>query len=566
MGASPTLGARVATTLRATVAALAAVAILGTVVACSSSSDQATTSSSASGGGSTDTSPDRIKPVTGDPKPGGTLVFGLEAETDGWNPTTNRWAASGTQVALAVFDPLVAFDDQFNPTPYLAESFTPSNNYTVWDFKLRPNVKFHDGSPLNAAAVVKTVQAFKASPLTGAAARPIEKVEAVDDLTVRYTMAMPWATFPTGLTGQAGVVAAPAQLDSPDSTQKPIGTGPFTFQSWTPDKDLVVKKNASYWRKDSAGRQLPYLDGITFKPITETESRFSAVKSGEVNITVTSAEQTIIRMQEEAKKGGIQLVLSRGQKDVNLVLLNTTAAPMDDLRIRQAMAYAIDRETLRQVSQTDPALTANSVFETSSKWYKDTGYPGYDPAKAKSLVDSYVAEKGPVKFVFGSPPDPVTMQSVQLLQSQWQAVGMEVEIQNFDQNTFILNAVSGKFQAQIWRQFGAGDPDNNYIWWVSSNAEGNLALNMARNKDPELDKALNDGRATTDFPARKAAYDKVQERQTADLPYLWLSQQRWAAAASNQVRNFNGTELPNGARSPGVTNGVVGLTSVWLDT
>ncbi|MEZ5142294.1 MAG: ABC transporter substrate-binding protein [Acidimicrobiales bacterium] len=562
MGESSTRPRRHGTAGRGAVAVV--VALLALAGACSSGDQQS--SSGTAAGGSTDTSPDLVKPITGDPKPGGTLNYGLEAETDGWDPTQNRWAASGTQVALAVYDPLVAFDDQFNPTPYLAESFTPSQDYKVWDFKLRSGVSFHNGQPLNAAAVVKFFDAFKASPLTGAAARPVDKVEAVDDLTVRYTMSIPWATFPTNLTGQAGVIPAPAQLDDKENaSKKPIGTGPFVFESWVPDKDLVVKKNPSYWRKDAAGRQMPYLDGIDFRPITETEGRFNAVKSGEVDLTVTSTEQTIIKMQEEARAGNIQVALSRGNSDVNLVLINTTAAPVDDVRVRQAMAYAIDRESLRQVTQTDPALTADSVFAKSSKWYKDTGYPQYDLAKAKQLIDSYTAEKGPVKFVFGSPSDPVTMQSVQLLQSQWQAAGMEVEIQNFDQNTFIANAVAGKYQVQIWRQFGAGDPDNNYVWWISTNAEGPLALNMARNKDPELDKGLNDGRSTTEFAARKAAYDLVQERQTADLPYLWLSQQRWAAAASNRVRGFNGSELPSGARSPGVTNGVVGLTPVWLD-
>jgi ABC-type transport system substrate-binding protein len=543
-------------------AVLVALAALG--AGCSSASDPS--GSSAGTAGSAGTTPDLVRPASGDPEPGGTLVFGLEAETDGWNPAQNRWAASGTQVGLSLFDPLVAFDDQFNPTPYLAESFTPSADHRVWEFRLRRGIEFHNGQPLDAAAVVKAVRALKASPLTGMAARSIDTAEAVDDVTVRITVAMPWATFPMIFTGQAGAIAAPAQLDDPDTAStEPIGTGPFVFESWTPDKDLVVTRNPRYWRTDDAGRPLPYLDGVVFRPITETESRLSAVKAGEVNLTVTSTEQTLLRMQDEARAGNIQLARSTGEPEVNLVLLNTTAEPVDDLRVRRALAHAIDPEALRQVTLAAPELVADSVFVKSSKWYAATGYPTYDPGEAKRLVEAYEADKGPIRFVFGSPPDPTMMQAVQMLQSQWQAVGVEAEIQTFDQATFLANAVTGQYQAQMWRQFGAGDPDLNYVWWSSATAEGPLALNMARNQDPELDRAMNDGRASTDLSVRKDAYDRVQQRQTADLPYLWLSHQRWGAAATGDVRGFTGSPLPSGARSPGVTSGVVGLTAVWFD-
>ena len=122
-----------------------------------------------------------MKPSEREPKKGGKLVFAVEAETDGWNPTTNRWANSGTQVALSIFDPLAALDKDLQPKPYLAEALTPNANFTEWVIKLRPNIKFHNGQALNAAALVKSVTALKASPLTGAAAKPIQKVDPVDD-------------------------------------------------------------------------------------------------------------------------------------------------------------------------------------------------------------------------------------------------------------------------------------------------------------------------------------------------------------------------------------------------
>src|SRR5262249_5590019 len=128
------------------------------------------------------------------------------------------------------------------------------------------------------------------------------------------------------------------------------------------------------------------------------------------------------------------------------------------------------------------------------------------------------------------------------------------------------NAVSGNYQAQVWRQFGAADPDLNYVWWIGANAAGPLALNMARNVDQQTDDALNAGRATTDFDKRKAAYAKVQQRQTDLLPYLGLSHRRWTLGAANNVRGLQGMPLPdNEGQSAGLVGGVIPVTAMWLD-
>ena len=513
-------------------------------------------------GGSADTTPNLVKTPTGDPVAGGKLVFALEAETDGWDPTQNRWAASGTEVALAVFDPLVALDSSFEPQPYLAESLTPNADSTSWAIKLRPNVTFHDNSPLNAAALEKFMTAFKASTLTGAAYRPISGLKQIDDLTLQVDMTQPWATFPFALTGQAGLVPAPAQLDNKaNGTRTPIGTGPFVFKSWTPDKAFSATKNPNYWRSG-----LPYLNEVEFDPIPDAQTRYSSVRAGDTNIAVSSAEKTIRKMLDDAKAGTLQVVRSAGATDANLVLINVTKAPMDDPRVRQAMASAIDHAALDAVTETDPSLDATTVFNSDSKWFSaDAGYPAFDLEKAKQLVGAYEAEKGPLKFELGSTTDPDTLQAVQVLQAQFQAAGMEVDIQTLEQSTYILNAVQGNYVAQIWRQFGAADPDSNYVWFNGANATGPLALNMARNIDPTIDAALDAQRATTDFAPRKQAWDTIQARQSIDLPYLWLSHLRWALAAANNVRGLDGGKLPNGSASAGLVNGVLRVTAMWFE-
>jgi peptide/nickel transport system substrate-binding protein len=518
-------------------------------------------SSSDASGGSSGTVPSLIKTPTGAPQSGGTLTYGTDSEVSGWNPTVDRWDESGTEIAVSVMDPLVAFDQNFVAQPYLAESLTPNADFTEWDIKLRSGVQFQNNTPLNSAALKKSIDAFAAAALTGAALANVASTKIIDDLTLGVLMKQPWAAFPAGLSGQAGVVPAPAQLDSgtQDSSRIPIGTGPFAYKSWTPDQSFDATKNPNYWRSG-----LPYLDEVVFKPIPDSGTRIAALQTGDINITVTSRNDDIIKLTTAAQAGTLQMAVSVGALDTNSVLINTTKAPMDDVRVREAMAYAIDKSALDAVTSTDPALNADSVFSPDSKWYSKTEYPTFDPDHAKQLVQAYEAEKGPIKFELGATTDPIVIKSAQLLQAQFQDVGMEVTVKNLEQSAYITNAVTGAYSAQMWRQFGIPDPDSNYVWFIGANATQTLALNMARNQDPALDAALNTQRASNDQAARQTAWATIQQRQTADLPYLWLSRQPWVMAAGNTVMGLDGGTMPDGTPSAGLIGGVMRLTQMWF--
>ena len=202
----------------------------------------------------------------GPPKRGGTLRYGLEAETDGLNPTTNRFAVSAYMMAAAVFDPLARINKDGQVKPYLAESITPNAAFTSWDVKLRPNIKFHDGTPLTSEAIKAAVEAELADPLISIAAKPIlapsNQVEILDDLTARINLSGPITRFPLYLTSQLGLIASPAWLKAakanPDLNQRPVGTGAFKFQSRTRDQSTRFVRNDQYWNGPV------YLDAIEF--------------------------------------------------------------------------------------------------------------------------------------------------------------------------------------------------------------------------------------------------------------------------------------------------------------
>jgi ABC-type transport system substrate-binding protein len=534
-------------------------------------------SSSSNGGGGDQASPEQdgtadvIIDDGAPPQYGGNIVYALASESDGWDPTEGRWATDGTQVAMAIFDPLAAYDADGNWAPYLAESFTPNADFTEWEIKLPADVKFHNGQTLDANAVVKTMEGHRASPLTKPTFANIDSIEAADPLTVVVRLNAPWAAMPVALTGQAGVIPAPAQLDSDTGSQRPIGTGPFKFVSWDPDHSLVVERNPDYWQSDADGNQLPYLDGIEFRPITDDVARTAAIQTGQADITHTTEINSIQTFRDMAQAGDLQYYEQRGASEVSFVMMNLDKPPFDDVRARQAVAHAIDQEAWVTVITEGENEPGRSVFRPSSRWFSDEGYPGYDPEEARRLVEEYEAEKGPLRFTYSSLSTATSRQQAEFLKSMWDAVGMEVDLNSAEASTFIVDGALGNYQATQWGQFGSPDPDYEHVWWYSANAApiGTLALNFPRNRDPQVDTALNQARATDDFATRKTAYAEVQRRFAQDVPYAFLDYPTPVKVAQNRVRGLLQDTLPNGEPSvaiggPGSFSLVSRLTQTWV--
>jgi peptide/nickel transport system substrate-binding protein len=162
-------------------------------------------------------------------------------------------------------------------------------------------------------------------------------------------------------------------------------------------------------------------------------------------------------------------------------------------------------------------------------------------------------------------PVPTLLAVASLLAAQWSRCGVTVEQQSIEQSKMISDAVTGKLQAVLWRQFGGDDPDGNYVWWTGKNARGMLALNASRLQDAQIDAALDRARATDDLEVRKQAYAELQRRQTELVPYIWLSHTQWVIGAANSVRNIGNKSLPDGQTARPFGGAVSRLTEVWLD-
>ena len=518
-----------------------------------------------SGGGTSTSTGTNAGVSTATPKTGGSITFGTESEIDGFDPTMNRWDATGYLYAHTVYDQLATFDANGNIKPYLAQSITPNSDYTKWTITVRPNVLFHNGSPLDAAAVKTNLDAIRTALLTGPALTNIASVDVTDPMTVVVSTKSPWVPFPLVLTAQTGVVVEPRTLLSGQAQNHPVGTGPFVFGQWVPNDHYTASKNPHYWRSG-----LPYLDQITFKPIVDPQSRENSLKSGTIDILHSSDTQTLVDLEGDSSFVTINDTKQTFEPDMDFVMLNTAAPPLDDIGVRQALAYATDKQKVINTIFNGVPPKSFGPYVQGSPYYAPTGYPDYNLSKAQSLVKQYQANHGgqPISFQFGSTNVPKTLELVQLIQAMWNQAGIQTNIVQVEQTQFILNALQGKYQAYIWRQFGTPDPDGNYVWWTSANAApiGSLALNFARNKDPQVDQNLSIGRTTTDPSARAKAYQSIASSFGTDIPYLWTNRNVWTISAKPRVQNFNGPTLPDGSKGLGLINGVISTTQIWANS
>ncbi len=545
-------------------AAGAGLAVIGTagglLDACSSGSGSSTSSSTSTG------HPNGVSTAT--PKPGGQLIFGVDAEEKGFSTTQGTYDEVGILYARTVFDPLMIIGADGTPQPYLAQSVTHNSDYTVWTITLRPNLVFHNGAPCDSAALEANLTAQRASGLVGPVLTNVASTSVVNSLTVTVTMKTPWVPFDFYLTGgiggQVAYVAEPNWLNS-NSQTNPIGTGPFVFQEWIPNDHFTATKNPHYWRPG-----LPYLDSITYKPIPDPDQLLATLQSGGVDIMHTDTADAILTLRADTSLGYIDDTnLAVGEPDMGCLLLNLSKPPFDNLKARQAAAYAISSKEYVAVIDKGVNPTSNGPFTTNSPYYvADNGFPEYNPSMAKQLVQEVEHDTGqPLSVTLNHVPDSNTTKIAEFLQQQLQAAGMTVTLSPIQQAQIINTALLGTFEAQVWRQFNAVDPDLNYIFWSPTNATTpGFAINMARNTDPAMETALQKGRQSPSQADRIAAYQLVSKLMGQEIPYIWYDRTVWAIGAQPKVENFANPTTPAGGKALAFFGGDIWPTQIWLNS
>ena len=513
----------------------------------------------------------------GQPKKGGQITVGLEAETNNWLPGKYAGANAGDMVRNALFDRLVRRDDKGELKPYLAESLTPNEALTEWTLKLRPNVKFHDGADLNAEAIKYNWDKLLTAPGSNTIGTingtyKVQKLDVVDPLTVKYTIAEANNAFPDLLAGTVGMPFSPkAHQEKGDAAgDAPVGTGPFKFVSWQRDAQLVVERFDGYWYKDKNGSG-PWLDRITFRPIPDEDTRLQSLLSGDVQV-MHSLRQSIVKQASENDEITSHNFLGNNGGGA---IFNTQKAPVDDKRVRKALTHAINQEEMVEVlGGVEIAGIRTQYWAEDSKWHSNkvkNAWPKFDAKKAKDMLATYMNDPArsdkkpagsPVSVEFNCPPDPSLQELAQLYQKYWTDIGVQVKLNTVEQAAHIQNGIRNEYMINCWRQGGESDP-----YTEIANAFGPLEniLNFTNFQSDVTKRVIDVLRTEKDEAKRKAAIEELGLHFADEVPNLWTGGTPNVVGTSKNVRGINGWKFPDGSAGGGqISSIVVSWSHVWV--
>jgi ABC-type transport system substrate-binding protein len=342
-------------------------------------------------------------------------------------------------------------------------------------------------------------------------------------------MKTPSAHFPATLADVAGMVVSPTAVEKygADFGNHGIGAGAFRLKEWRRGDRIVLERNDNYWRNPVL------LDEVMLRPLPDAQTRYTSLLAGNLDIVTTAAARDVLDAQQKK----VAQVLNPGSLGTLFVQFNLTAPDVSDVRVRQAMAYALDRDAYNKAINRGLYKIANTPFGTGLAPHEQVdGYPTFDPVKAKQLVEDY---SKPIKIKLVVSAAPASMLAGQALQQMWKKVGIETELVPTEAAQAIKNAFAHDYQVMLFRWAGGTDPDKNVYQFFHSKG----SINLVKFNDPQMDKLLEAGRATTDAAERLKIYRQVSNILAKQLPYLFLTYFENIALASPAVHGI--TPVPD---------------------
>ncbi|MHA6615932.1 ABC transporter substrate-binding protein [Pseudonocardia sp. DLS-67] len=490
------------------------------------------------GGAAGDTSIRTVNPYGGDvaaegqPKSGGTLVMGMDRAIIGFDPTVQNT----NQAATAVYDSLLKLSPEGKAEPYMARSMDSPDGGRTWRLGLREGVQFSDGTPLDADAVILNVQRHidKASSPGHRFTEPIESMTAVDPLTVEFRLTESFGSFPVAFAsgfngGGLGLIVSPAAIAQygDDVARHPVGAGPFVIGEWVPDSYVRLTKNPNYWQQG-----MPYLDGLEFRPLPDTETRYASIENGDVDLIFAGYHTELLRGLENPN---LSVYYGSGN-GAEYVYFNHQQAPFDDHRMREAVVRGIDLDALA-------ATQFRSQMERAPGWFgADSGYstpeaeaawPAYDPEKAKALVAEYVAGGGSATVQYKTTNAPNRVAFAEFVQAQMAAIGITLQVQFYDLAQYTSSVVqSHDFQMAGW----VGGPVDAPYPAVQNLMHTGGSSNYGEYSNPEVDALLDQAAATTDEAQRTSLYQQVALLSNQDIPVGYYSRGYLSTIAKPEVK------------------------------
>jgi peptide/nickel transport system substrate-binding protein len=469
-----------------------------------------------------------------------TLRIGLAEDPDILDPTLARTYV-GRIVFASLCDKLFDIDGDLNIVPQLALGHETSDDGRTLTIRLRPDVTFHDGEPMDAEAVKYSLDrhrtmdgSFRRAELTA-----VESIDVVDDLTVRLNLAAPFAPLVAALTDRSGMIVSPAAAEEHGDQfgNQPVCAGPFRFVERVQQDRIVVERFEDYWNAEDV-----HIDRIVYRPIQDSTVRLANLQSGDLDLIERALATDIpqIRADDDLE---LAVVTELGYQGMTINVANGPAAenPLgQDPRVRQALNLSLDRDAINEVVFNGEFFPGNQWVNTQNQWYQESHpVPKRDVEQAKALLEEAGVDT-PVTVDFMIPNNPEVRQVAEVIQAMASEAGFDMQVRVVEFATSLSEAEAGRYQAFMLAWSGRPDPDGNIYSFASTGGP----LNYGHFSSETVDAALGEARTETTFEARKAAYKKVADEWLTEGSVLYLYHRAMLIAHTDRLEGYE--QLPDG--------------------
>ncbi|MEF3120787.1 ABC transporter substrate-binding protein [Kocuria flava] len=436
------------------------------------------------------------------------LEVAIAGEPDQLDPHSTS-AYFSFQILENVYDTLVEPDAELEMQPALAESWEVSEDQLSWTFHLREGVTFHDGSAFTAEDVVYSYDRIIDEQLANAyRLAAVEDVVAVDEHTVRIDVSQPTPALLAAIGGYKGMaIVERGNVESGDVQLDPVGTGPFEVVGNAASTAVTLRANEDYWGEG------PHVPGVVYRFISEGTTALADLTAGEVHWTDSIPPQRV----ESLRRNPDVKVASVPSTDYWYLTMNQARPPFDSRDARRAVAQALDREALAQVTWYGSATVNQTAVPETSVWYHEYAPFEQDLDRARELAESSGLTGRTVGLMVTN-EYPETVTAAQVVAANLAEIGVATEIRTLDFATWLDEQARGNFDMLLlgW----LGNVDVNDYYYNQHHSEG--SNNAQGYSSPEVDRLLDAGRTETDPEARKELYDRAAERIVDDASYVYL--------------------------------------------
>lgn len=498
------------------------------------------------------------------PKPGGTLSTILTPEPPILVLGVNNQGP--TQLAAGkLFEGLLQYSFKLEPLPQLAKSWSLSDDKKTYTFKLQENVKFHDGQPMTADDVIFSIMKFQTelSPRARPIFAKIKQATALDPQTVVLTLDSPFDPFILMFDVTACAIVPKHIYDGTDyrtnpANQHPIGTGPFQFVEWQRGNFIRMKRFDQYWAKGE-----PYLDEIVYNIIPDSQSRALALQTGKVQLTqANDIEPFDVPRFKRMPNLTVEMKGWEYASQLSWIEINHRVKPLNDVRVRQAISHALDRNFILNKLWFGIGKVATGPIASTTRYYdpKVAKLQAYDPNKAKALLDAagLKPNSSGVRFTIKQlalPYGEVWTRLSEYFRTALGHVGIEVVLETTDAGAWAKRIGDWDYQTSTNFLSQFGDPtlgvERSY---VSTNIKKITFTNTGGYSNPKVDALFATARESADPAVRAKAFSEVQAILCEEIPQIWLMELAWPTIHDKKLHNVITTAMgPN-----------AGFSGVWI--